>query len=90
MDRVASFIAANDGAYFANARTVSPGLVRLPVRQSFAFAAANCKDRTFSIGNLTGVIPELKFSEIPVQIFLRTVLIIATHPTLKAAEKSFR
>lgn len=57
--------------------------MRLPVRQSFAFATANCKDRTFSIGNLSGVIPELKFGQIAVQIFLGAVLVNALHAALK-------
>jgi hypothetical protein len=65
-------------------------LVRLPVREALAFTALYGKHGTFPVCDVAGVVTEIEFREIAVQVLLCTMLIVAPHSALKNAEEAFR
>jgi hypothetical protein len=72
------------------ARMVSGrGLVRLSIRQAFAFGTLNGKRRPFPIGDFASVVTEIKFRQITVQMLLAAMLVHTTHATLEDREVAF-
>ena len=57
--------------------------MRLMVGQALAFTAPDRLDRSLRIGDLAGVVAEIKFRQITVQVLFSAVLIDALHSSFE-------
>jgi hypothetical protein len=67
--------------------------VRLFIRETLAVRTLDCKRRTFSVVVAecgSGVVPEIKFGKIAVQMFFFAMLIDTAHSALEDREIAFR
>ena len=61
------------------------------IRETLAHDTHDCQRRTFPIGYAQGgavVVPEIKFSQVPVQVLFLAVLIHTAHPAFEDREIS--
>ena len=75
------------------ARCLKTGLVRLPVREALACRILHGNRRTVAIVETefdTMIVAEIKLSQVPVQMLLFAVLVIAAHTAFKNREVAFR
>ncbi len=59
------------------------------VSQTLSLRATNRQKRTLSIGDISGVVPKIKFAQIAMEMVLADVMIGANDSALEQAEKTF-